>query len=339
MSRDHPSDNARKGAASWFQKGLDALAMAHTADYQSEYRSDHEDAVAAFDRAVNLDPDHAEAWFLKGVALATLERHEEALSAAEQVVRLRPSDHDAWLHKAVALDQLGRHQSALAALERVLELRPHHQEAAFRRAETLTALQRREEALVAWQDVVRAPPHENDVADDTICHHGYFYAFIGLKRLTARFRLGDALARVGRRDDALAAYREAIHLGAAHLHGPLALPGFHDALRDFEEARQAYVASVQEGPPDAAAWLRAGDAFLSARRAEDARRAFEAAARLRPDDVEAWYGKAETLLQVGQRDAAIEAFRHALALNPDFGPARTRLQVVLGQTPDGSSGI
>jgi hypothetical protein len=47
--------SAGESASAWLQKGLEALAMAHTADYSSEYKSDHEDAVAAFDRAIDLD--------------------------------------------------------------------------------------------------------------------------------------------------------------------------------------------------------------------------------------------------------------------------------------------
>ena len=59
----------RDGAARWLQKGHEALALAHSADYAWEATSDREEAVAAFDRAVNLDPDHADAWFLKSSLL------------------------------------------------------------------------------------------------------------------------------------------------------------------------------------------------------------------------------------------------------------------------------
>ncbi len=47
-----------------------------------------QDAIDAFDRALELDPNSAEAALRKGVALHDLGRHEESLAACEKAIEL-----------------------------------------------------------------------------------------------------------------------------------------------------------------------------------------------------------------------------------------------------------
>ena len=53
---------------------------------------DLEAAVAAYQQAIELDPDFADAWEGLSMALADLARFGEAISAAERVVALVPDE-------------------------------------------------------------------------------------------------------------------------------------------------------------------------------------------------------------------------------------------------------
>ncbi len=48
----------------------------------------YEEAVAAIEQAIHLDPDQAQFFFWKSGALRALKRNTEALAAYEQAVRL-----------------------------------------------------------------------------------------------------------------------------------------------------------------------------------------------------------------------------------------------------------
>lgn len=68
----------------------------------------YEEALAACDKALALDPNYASAWLNKGVALAGLRRDAEALAAYNRVLELDHSNATAWRNKANGLRKLGR---------------------------------------------------------------------------------------------------------------------------------------------------------------------------------------------------------------------------------------
>jgi len=86
----------------------------------------YREALAAFEKALHLDPHFADALFVKGNALYFLERYEDALRAYEQAIRLDP--HNAAFHnnKGSALYSLGRYKEALAAYKQALRIDPRH---------------------------------------------------------------------------------------------------------------------------------------------------------------------------------------------------------------------
>jgi len=64
----------------------------------------------------------AEAWTNKGLALAQQEKYNEALQAFDEAIELNPEYAKAWYYKGVALQQLGRTTDADAAFARAKEL-------------------------------------------------------------------------------------------------------------------------------------------------------------------------------------------------------------------------
>jgi len=82
----------------------------------SNYRSGQfVEAIAAFDRLIQLNPNNAGAYFNKGNALAAMGRFEEATVAYDQAIRLAPNVADAYNAKGRALESLGRMDEAQKA--------------------------------------------------------------------------------------------------------------------------------------------------------------------------------------------------------------------------------
>ena len=82
----------------------------------------YEEALAAYDQAIRLDPNYAKAYNGKGVALRDLKRYEEALAAFEHAIRLNPNDANAYHGKGNALSELKRYQEAEQAFEKARQL-------------------------------------------------------------------------------------------------------------------------------------------------------------------------------------------------------------------------
>src|SRR4029453_6949934 len=91
-----------------FEEGMKHVGLSRHADYHSEYVGDLEDAIACFDRALALKPDHAEAASEKGTALAALGRDAEAAETLARAIHLRPEMAQLWLRRAGALQPIGR---------------------------------------------------------------------------------------------------------------------------------------------------------------------------------------------------------------------------------------
>ena len=84
----------------------------------------YEKAARSYDRALSIDPLTARTWYHKGNALAMLLRFEEALACYEEAVRIDPSFAEAWNRKGVVHNRLGRYQEALESFEKALSLEP-----------------------------------------------------------------------------------------------------------------------------------------------------------------------------------------------------------------------
>ena len=98
------------------------------------YKSQYGLALKALEKAIELKPDYADAWFGKGAALGKLGRHEETLKASEKAIELKPDCVGAWYNKGAALGKLGRYEESLKASEKAIELKPDHAGALYNRA-------------------------------------------------------------------------------------------------------------------------------------------------------------------------------------------------------------
>jgi len=141
--------------------------------------------------------------------------------------------------------------------------------------------------------------------------------------------LGLALGRVGRLEEAYAAYEKAFELSngsplLAQPMGELAL-----RLRRFEDAAALLAAAVEAEPDELGVRLLHARALLFAGRPDDALAAARGAVELAPDSPEAHYLAGAVLM--GRRDlAGAEAeLRRALELAPSHPPALSDLAVLL----------
>ncbi|TSA17525.1 MAG: tetratricopeptide repeat protein [Nitrosopumilales archaeon] len=69
---------------------------------------DTEEALIAYDKALELDPNHVSAWNNKGITLSRLKRFEEAIMCYDKAIEIEPQYANAWYNKANALRNFGQ---------------------------------------------------------------------------------------------------------------------------------------------------------------------------------------------------------------------------------------
>ena len=75
----------------------------YSAGNESVKEGNNEDALIAYDKALEQDPKHVGTWNNKGIVLARLKRFEEAISCYNTAIELNPEYANAWYSKANAL--------------------------------------------------------------------------------------------------------------------------------------------------------------------------------------------------------------------------------------------
>lgn len=137
----------KMNAEEWFNQGV-ALGK----------EDKWEDALKAFEKAIEIDSRYAWAWNNKGVALDRLGRYNEALKAFEKVIEIDPQDAKTWFNKGAILWRLGEHGDALKALQKTIEIDPQDARAWNNTGVTLARLGRHREALKALGRAIDANP-------------------------------------------------------------------------------------------------------------------------------------------------------------------------------------
>ncbi|WAL61654.1 tetratricopeptide repeat protein [Thermocoleostomius sinensis] len=84
----------------------------------------YEDAIAAFNKALALDPRYCKAWNNRGNALCGMKRYAEALAAYDKAVALQPDYHQAWFNRGLLLAEIMAYGNALESFNRAIAISP-----------------------------------------------------------------------------------------------------------------------------------------------------------------------------------------------------------------------
>lgn len=180
-----------------------------------------QEAVAAFNTAIELKPDYADAYNNRGNALRNLGRLEEAVSSYDHAITHMPTLASAHSNRGYTLRDLGKITEALKSFEIAIELKVDYAEAYFGYATALYKSERFNEALLSYENAIKS---RHDYAD------AYLYS-------------GVVLYKLGQMDEALQRYEKAIKIqpdnsNAYYNYANLLqdLGRFSDALKNYEKA-------------------------------------------------------------------------------------------------------
>ncbi|HTU59751.1 MAG TPA: tetratricopeptide repeat protein, partial [Polyangiales bacterium] len=125
-----------------------------------------EDALKAFDKAVQLKPDVGELWRNLGNVLVDLQRPDDALLGFQHALKLNPQLWPAAHQCAVLLYNKQRFEEALAYLDQCVEQQPNHLSSLQLRGLALKGLKRYEEALAQNQQAYAIAPNDADTSNN-----------------------------------------------------------------------------------------------------------------------------------------------------------------------------
>lgn len=259
------------------------------------------EALANFDRALQLKPDYVEAHNHRGNVLLELGRPAEALASYDRALQLKPGLADAHNNRGNALLDLQRAQEALASFDRALQLKPGSADAHNNRGSALRELKRAPEALASHDRALQLKPEFAE----------------------ALYNRGNALRDLHRAPEALDSYDRALRLKPDFVE---ALNNRGNALLDLQRAQEALASfehALRLRPDFADAINGRGNALLELKRPQEALASYERVLQLRPDYVDALNNRGNALLKLQQPEAALASYDRLLQIKPDFAEALT----------------
>ena len=149
-----------------------------------------QNALANYDKAIELDPKSLPAYVNRGIAKSKLGRHEDALADYDRAIEIDPNDASAYVNRGNAKSELDRHEDALADYDRAIEIDPNHANAYFNRGNAKSELGRHEDALADYDKAIQLEPN----------------------LATAYLARGNVRALLGRHDEAKADHNKALDL-------------------------------------------------------------------------------------------------------------------------------
>jgi tetratricopeptide (TPR) repeat protein len=164
--------------------------------------------------------------------------------------------------------------------------------------------------------------------DETI---RFYTAAVALRpeSLGARLNLGNALARKGRLDEALAVNRRAIDLKPDYAEAYCNVGNILADKGQLDKARAAYRQAIELKPSLPQAHFNLGLTFQKQGRLDEAVAAYRSAIDVKPGYAEAHCNLASLLVAKGMFDEAVAACRKALDLKRDFPEAYFNLGLAL----------
>lgn len=220
--------NKRSTAERSYSQGLAQLS-----------RDDFARALPYFERAVEIAPNYAEAWYQAGFCYGVLGRHNEALRAARQAAKLRPDWAAAYVNIGASSFALGQFKDAVEAYRQAVRLDDDNADTQYSLGLTFNKLNRTDEEVLAYKRAVALKPdHANAIEKLGLAYFKQkryadsITAFDQLKAFKPDAKtynyLGESYLELGKADESLDAFNSAVgydpdfdkaryNLGRAHI--------------------------------------------------------------------------------------------------------------------------
>jgi tetratricopeptide (TPR) repeat protein len=180
------------------------------------------DAIAAYQRAVDMDPGDAHTLDALGQALLTNNQLDEALRQFKLLAEADPENAEPLVNIAEIQRRQGKQEDALATIRKARKLDPSSLEAGFKEAQLLDVLGRFDEAAQTYEKMVDLTSHANGAyTTEEKSNRGFF-----LDHMAAIYR------EENKTSQAIATYQKMIDMG-----GDNARRGTEEQVETYGEAK------------------------------------------------------------------------------------------------------
>ena len=260
---------------------------------------DYQGAIADLDKAIEINPQLTEAYLNRGIAKGTSDDYLGAISDFDKAIELNPQYAEAYYNRGIAKGDSGDYQEAIADYNKAIELNPRYAEAYNNRGIAKMNSGDYQEAIVDYNKAIELDPQDA----------GAYYS--------------RGIAKYGSDDyqEAIADFDKTIVLNPQFA-GAYNGRGIAKAdSSDYQGAIDDYNKAIELNPKDARAYNNRGVAKGASGDNQGAIADFDKAIELDPQFADAYLNRGIAKQDSGNYKGAIADFDKAIELNPQYAEA------------------
>ncbi len=277
-------------------------------------QNNYQDAINAFNKALNLEPDLYLAWYAKAQAYFNNSQYNLALESIEKAIaplssQDQPNSNSsrkekegfavAWNLKGRILNSLEQYEEAILAFNKAIELsktKPEQQFSAYMwRGFALAELKRYEEAVKSYGKAL-------EVRDNSWAYNNR----------------GIAYENLGKYPEAIADYTKAIEINPDYALAYNNRGIIYDILKKYPEAIADYTKAIEINPSYAFAYNNRGAAFRNLEKYSEAIADYTKAIEINPSYADAYNNRGAAFRNLEKYSEAIADYTKAIKINPDL---------------------
>ena len=259
---------------------------------------DYRGAIADCDRAIELKPDYVAAYYNRGGAKSALDDERGAKEDYDLAIELDPDNTVAYTLRGGAKSALGDHDGAIADCDRAIELTPDYAYAYISRGDAKSALGDHEGAIADYDRGIALNPDDAE----------------------AYYNRGNAKGLLGDYGGAIADYDRAIELKPDYAEAYFSRRGAKEGLGDHDGAIADFDQAIKLDLDDAEAYKNRGSAKSDLGNYKGAIADFDEAIDL-VQDADAYYNRGIAKFKLGDHEGAIADFDRVIEFKPDYAEA------------------
>ncbi|HEY9601657.1 MAG TPA: tetratricopeptide repeat protein, partial [Allocoleopsis sp.] len=278
-----------------------------------------------------------------GLCFSQKSRLDEAIACFEKAIQIQPDFSQAYSDWGYALLKQGRLDEAIPCLKQAIKIQPGFSQAYSKLIDTLINQGRADEEIKSKAGLFKAIQEQQNSADlyfylGNILRKNYLHIAILSYKMAIDIEpssaelylnLGKALAGDEKFDEAIASYQKALHLQADSAELYLNLGKAWAGKGNFDQAIASYQKALSINPDWSEGYCYLGNALSTIGKWNGAIACYKKTLELHPGFVEAYLNLGFALAQRNQVEEAIACFRNAIEINPDLAKTTYDLIMIL----------
>ncbi|NES18553.1 MAG: tetratricopeptide repeat protein [Symploca sp. SIO3E6] len=260
----------------------------------------YEEAIVAYDKALEIKPDYADAWYGRGFALHEIGKYQNAIASYDKAIEIKPDKYEAWSSRGTTLYELGKYQEAIASYDKAIEIKPDYSLAWYNRGVLLGKLGKYKDEITSYDQAIKI---DNSWGNRNPAN--------------AWYNRGNVLSDLGKNQEAIASYDKALEIKPDKYEAWYNRGNTLNKLGKNQEVIVSYDKALEIKPDKHEAWYNRGNVLNKLGKNQEAIASYDKALEIKPDKYEAWYNRGNTLNKLGKNQEAIASYDKALEIKPD----------------------